>query len=95
MKNKIANIGHHPYHSATGQRRPIAQIEGYGIMDTYFLSTPLELKGEGIEFLKKYTKEDESLDKDHHANWNHYKVTLKAFDKLKENYAIMTESISE
>jgi hypothetical protein len=95
MKNKIANVGHHPYHPSTGQRRPIAQIEGYGILGNYYLSTPLELKGKGITFLGKYTDEEAASNSDLHAGWNQYKVTLKAFNKLKEHYAIMTESLAE
>jgi hypothetical protein len=95
MKNKIANVGHHRYSPSTGQRRPIAQIEGYCIIDNYYLSTPLELKGKGITFLKKYTNEEAATNTDLHAGWNQYKVTLKAFDKLKEHYAIMTESLAE
>jgi hypothetical protein len=39
-------------------KKLIVQIEGYRIIDYLLLFTPLEIKGPGIIFTKKYTDED-------------------------------------
>ena len=58
----------------------------------WFIDTPLELKGRGIELIKKYQEKD-FCSKDHRVGWNEYRVTNRAFEKLKEKYSISQECL--
>ncbi len=80
------------YTPEMGGQKPDCQMEAsrgyYG--KHWFIDTPLELKGRGIEFIKKYQEKD-FCSKDHRAGWNEYRVTNRAFEKLQEQYTISQE----
>ncbi len=80
------------YTPEMGGQKPNCQMEAskgyYG--KHWFIDTPLELKGRGIEFIKKYQEKD-FCSKDHRAGWNEYRVTNRAFEKLQEQYTISQE----
>ena len=54
----------------------------------YFLDTPLHLKGRGITLVKSYAADELTQSGKYKAGWSEYRVTKKAFEKLKEQYAI-------
>jgi hypothetical protein len=96
LNNKIANIGLNSYCPEIGQKKPIVQIEGYRLIDHLLLFTPLELKGPGIRFTKKYTDENIlGLDNKYKIGWNEYRVSYKAFDLIIKEYAVMIESLQD
>lgn len=82
------------YTPEMGDQKPDCQIEAsrgyYG--KHWFIDTPLELKGRGIELIKKYQEKD-FCSKDHRVGWNEYRVTNRAFEKLKEKYSISQECL--
>ena len=96
-ESKVVHITDHVpgvqvYYSEMGERKPNVQMEArlshYG--KHYFIDTPLELKGRGIEE-NKATWGDSC--KKQIENWKSYKVTIKAFEKLKEQYPISIEML--
>lgn len=83
--------GVYHYTPEMGQEKPEGcQIEAslayYG--KHYFLDTPLHLKGRGIVFLKTYASKELTQSGKYKTGWFEYRVTKKAFEKLKEQYAI-------
>ncbi len=80
------------YTPEMGGQKPDCQMEAsrgyYG--KHWFIDTPLELKGRGIELIKKYQEKD-FCSKDHRVGWNEYRVTNRAFEKLQEQYTISQE----
>ena len=80
------------YYPEMGEAKPATQIEAsmshYG--KHWFVSTPLELKGRGVVFVDKYTPEN-TRPGSHRLGWNRYKVTDKAFDKIKAEHAVAVE----
>lgn len=84
--------GTHAYYPEMKERKPNCQMEArlshYG--KHYFVDTPIELKGRGIEFLKTYRAED-FVRPSHRVGWNSYKVTVNAYRKLEEQYSISRE----
>lgn len=80
------------YTPEMGGQKPDCQMEAsrgyYG--KHWFIDTPLELKGRGIELIKKYQEKD-FCSKDHRVGWNEYRVTNRAFEKLKEQHTISQE----
>ena len=66
-----------------------AQLSYYG--KHYFIDTPLQIKGRGITFIKTYKSNELGNHGQYKAGWNEYKVTKKAYEKLKEQYAISME----
>lgn len=91
----IANIGLKVYTPKLGEKKSIAEMEArlsYG--GGYLIDTPLQLKGQGINFIETYTAESFTNGaKNRRVGWNKYKVTQRAFDKLKIQYAISMESL--
>ena len=85
--------GVYQYTPEMGGAKPDCQMEAsrgyYG--GHWFIDTPLEIKGRGITFLKKYTDKDFCTPGHYRVGWNEYRVTNKAFDKLKEQYTISQE----
>ena len=86
--------GLYMYTPEMGQQQPEGcQIEAsrsyYG--KHYFLDTPLELKGRGITLLETY--KDSNLNKSgkYKTGWNCYQVTERAFEKIKQQYAVSME----
>ena len=78
------------YYPELGDRKPAVKMEAslsfYGTH--YFIDTPIELKGRGIvEESACWTKGSQ---KDVEG-WKTYRVTKKAFEKLKEQYPISME----
>ena len=82
------------YTPEMGGQKPDCQMEAsrgyYG--KHWFIDTPLELKGRGIELIKKYQEKD-FCSKDHRVGWNECRVTNRAFEKLKEKYSISQECL--
>ena len=89
--------GLHCYHPEMGQKKPAAQIEAhlahYG--KHYFLDTPLTLKvGRGVEFLGVYKPEHLTPGAgQRRVGWNKYKVTMRAFEAIREKYAVSLEML--
>mgnify|MGYP000712870016 CR=1 FL=1 len=81
------------YTPEIGGQKPDCQMEAsrgyYG--KHWFIDTPLELKGRGIELIKKYQEKDFCNSGDYRVGWNEYRVTNKAFEKLKSQYSISNE----
>lgn len=81
------------YTPEMGEQKPDCQVEAsrgyYG--KHWFVDTPLELKGRGITFLKKYEGKDLTTPGSYKVGWNEYQVTNRAFEKLKEQYTISQE----
>ncbi len=78
-KVETAAIGTHCWTPEMGQSKPDTQIESnlshYG--KHYFLATRLELSGRGVEQRS-----------DHSDGRKRYKVTIKAYEKLEQQYSI-------
>jgi hypothetical protein len=93
-KQEVNGSGAYSYTPEMGGQKPDCQMEArlshYG--KHYFVDTPLNLKGRGITLVKKYKKEDFMNHDDHRVGWNEYRVTKKAFLKLKEEYSISMEN---
>lgn len=89
-KEVAESPGVYCYTPEMGQRKPDCQMEAsrgyYG--KHWYIDTPLSLKGRGITFLKKYTDNDFYMPGNYRVGWNEYRVTDRAFDKLKEQYTI-------
>lgn len=93
-KEPVEAPGVYRYTPEMGGKKPDCQMEAsrgyYG--KHWFIDTPLELKGRGIELIKKYQVKD-FCSKDHRVGWNEYRVTNRAFEKLKEKYSISQECL--
>lgn len=89
-KEPVENPGLYCYTPEMGQKKPDCQMEAsrgyYG--KHWFIDTPLEIKGRGIEFVKKYQEKDFCNPEDHRVGWNEYRVTNRAFEILKTKYSI-------
>lgn len=88
---KVETPGTYTYTPEMGQKQPEGcQMEAglcyYG--KHYWVDTPLELKGRGITELEAHWIEG---CKKQVENWKSYRVTKKAFEKLKEQYTISME----
>ena len=83
------------YWPEMGDRKPECKIEAslsyYG--KHYYVDTPLELKGRGITFLEKLDSKNLTSHAQYKAGWNHYRVTVKAFDLLEKQYPISMEAL--
>jgi hypothetical protein len=94
MNQTNLTAGHKSYYPEMGEAKPAAQIEAhlghYG--KHYYLNTPLTLSGRGIEFLETMTAAN-LVPGSRMVGWNRYKVTVKAFEKLAQQYAIVSESL--
>lgn len=82
------------YTPEMGERKPAVRMEArlahYG--KHYFIDTTEELSGRGIEFLKTYTPHDLTQAGQRLVGWHSYKVTTRAFEKLKAQYPIGYET---
>ena len=84
---KAVKAGTYLYTPEMGQKKPEGcQMEAHSSYygGHYYIYTPLEIKGRGITFTEKCRS-------GRRTGWNCYRVTNKAFDKLKEQYAISME----
>jgi hypothetical protein len=94
--NRIAK-GVHIYYPEMGERRINAQLEAqlsyYG--NHYYIDSPVELPRErGIKFLKRYEAKDfVNGEANRKVGWYEYKVTIRAFEKLKQQYSIVMERL--
>ena len=84
--------GVHSYYPELGERKPEVKMEAsLGYYGThYYVDTPLDLKGRGItpldaSWVPGCQKEVEG--------WKSYRVTKKAFEKLKAEYPIAMERL--
>ena len=85
--------GVHLYCPEMGQRKPEVQLEAtlghYGTH--YYVDTPLELKGRGItEIVPVCCAPGCKKDVE---GWRTYRVTRRAFEKLKAQYPIAMENL--
>ena len=80
-KEIVEAPGVYRYTPEMGGQKPDCQMEAskgyYG--KHWFIDTPLEIKGRGIEFVKKYQEKDFCNPEDHRVGWNEYRVTNRAF----------------
>lgn len=88
---KAESAGVYRYTSEMGQKKPEGCQMEAGISHNcghYWINTPLELKGRGIvENAACWAKgSKKAVEK-----WRSYTVTTRAFEKLKEQYAISME----
>ena len=94
-KETVETPGVYCYTPEMGGQKPECQMEAsrgyYG--KHWFIDTPLEIKGRGIEFIKKYQEKDFCSPGNYRVGWNEYRVTNKAFEKLKEKYSISQECL--
>lgn len=94
-KETVEAPGVYCYTPEMGGQKPECQMEAsrgyYG--KHWFIDTPLEIKGRGIEFVKKYQEKDFCSPGNYKVGWNEYRVTNRAFDKLKEKYSISQECL--
>lgn len=93
-KDKISP-GTYSYTPEMGEKKPEgcqmeSRLSHYG--NHYYVDAPLELKGRGITFLKKYEEGDFTSPGCYKVGWNHYRVTEKAYRNLENKYAISRES---
>ena len=90
---KAEGSGVYTYTPEMGEGKPACQMEAtrayYG--KHWFVDTPVEIRGRGITFLKKYAETDFCDPSDHMVGWNEYQVTKNAFEKLKAQYSISHE----
>lgn len=90
---KAEGSGVYTYTPEMGEGKPACQMEAtracYG--KHWFVDTPVEIRGRGITFLKKYAETDFCDPSDHRVGWNEYQVTKNAFEKLKVQYSISHE----
>lgn len=82
--------GTYSYTPEMGQEKPDCQMEAGHCYDGkhYWVDTPIELKGRGITPLECHWIEG---CKKQVEKWKSYRVTRKAFEKLKEQYTISME----
>lgn len=77
-----------------GEQKPDCQIEAqlsyYG--KHYYLYTPLELRGKGIVMKGVLEENNLTASGKYRTGWLEYKVTERAFNRLKEKYSISMES---
>lgn len=89
----VTTPGTYAYTPEMGQQKPECQIEAqrsyYG--KHFYLDTPLELKGRGITFIKKYSEKDFVVPNNYRIGWNEYQVTELAFEKIKKSYTVSME----
>lgn len=94
---KGIKMSHTAYYPEMNETKPAnTQIEArIGHYGSWYVSTPLTLKGRGITFLKTIRSEElvDNPIAQRRAGWNEYRVTDMAFDKLKTQYVIATESL--
>lgn len=91
---KAEKPGTYLYNPEMGQQEPEgcqmeANLSHYG--KHYFIDTPLDLKGRGISFIRKYSEKDFADPNNKKVGWNEYQVTKLAYEKLKNKYAISYE----
>ncbi|MCC8066813.1 MAG: hypothetical protein LIO94_06900 [Clostridiales bacterium] len=94
-KEDASKPGVYSYTPEMGGQKPDCQMEAsrsyYG--GHWYIDTPLEIKGRGITFLKKYEDSDFCKPGNYRVGWNEYRVTDKAFEKLKTQYSISHECL--
>ena len=94
MSNVLYLADHTPglkaYTPELGERKPHVKMEAmrghYG--KHVFVDTPEILKGRGIEHLRTYTADDLTTAGQYKAGWRSYRVTNRAFEVLRQKYAI-------
>lgn len=86
--------GVHSFTPEMGQRKVNCQLEvTIGHYGSYYIKTPLELKGQGIKFIQTYTADGlVHGSASRLCGWHEYKVTDRAYDKLKQQYSISREA---
>lgn len=98
-EQKPAAIVDHPglylYHPEMGEQKPQCQIEAarsyYG--RHFHIYTPLQLKGRGIVFENVCDEKNTAKSAYYKIGWNEYTVTVRAFDKLCEQYSVSQECL--
>jgi hypothetical protein len=95
MTTQEATSGVFGYYPEMGDAKPEADIEAQLSYSGkhYFLSTPLELKGRGVTFVKKFRPEELTPKGQRKAGWNEYRVTMAAFDRISKAYRVSRENL--
>ena len=79
------------FYPEMGEAKPAAHIEArlmhYG--RHYMLTTPLKLKGRGVEFIGTF----HGVNTSKKTGWNQYKVTLNAMRKIEAEYVVSREAL--
>lgn len=92
---EVKSAGIYSYAPEIGQQKPNCQLEAqlsyYG--KHYYVDSPIELKGRGITLVKQYKEGDFCKPGNYRVGWYEYRVTTKAFDKLKSQYSISMERL--
>lgn len=85
--------GTYTYYPEMKEQKPNTQIEANLSYNGkhYFIDTPLQLKGRGVNFIKTYTSNDLTSFGQRKAGWNSYQVTMNAYAKLEKEYSISNE----
>ena len=99
MSNILHFDDHRPglkvYTPEMGDRKPATRMEAtlghYG--KHYYIDTPEELKGRGIEHMGMYTAASLTAAGQHKVGWHSYRVTSRAFEILKTKYPIGYEML--
>lgn len=81
------------YYPEMGESKPEAQIEASLSYNGkhYFLYTSLALAGRGVEHLGVYQSHQLPPQGQYKVGWNKYKVTRKAFERIKAQHAVSYE----
>ncbi len=85
-------MSHTAYYPEMSEVKPVGQIEAslshYG--KHWFLRTPLALSGRGVSLVDTYT-EANTVPGSRCLGWNRYKVTESAFERICEQYEVVSE----
>lgn len=86
------NAGLKGYCPEMGEKRPETQMEArlghYG--NHYYVDSKIKLKGRGVVFLETYTAAV-LVPGSRKIGWHHYKVTIRAFEKITAEHAVACE----
>ncbi len=76
-KEEALQPGTYTYTPEMGEEKPDCQMESRLSYDGkhVYINTPLDLKGRGITFLRKYTSKDLTGPGVRKTGWNQYRVT--------------------
>jgi hypothetical protein len=88
-----APAGLHGYYPEMGDAKPACQIEARLSYGKWWVKVPsgVMLHGRGIKYMHTYRAQDLTPEAQHKVGWKIYEVTMKAMDKLKQQYSVGSE----